>query len=60
MLQRLLTPDDVAVMLGIPRLQVIRQARLGNIPAIKIGKAWRFRLSAVEAWLAEKETHSEK
>jgi excisionase family DNA binding protein len=54
-IERLLTPDDLAAMLAIPRLQVIRQAKRGNIPAIKIGKTWRFRLSSIEAWLTDKE-----
>jgi excisionase family DNA binding protein len=35
-------------MLGTPRLYVVRQAKLGKIPAIKVGKAWRFRLSTIE------------
>lgn len=54
-LEKLLTPEDVAELLGRPRLFVIRQARNGDIPAIKLGKAWRFRRSAIETWLAKKE-----
>ncbi len=52
---RLLTPDEVAILLGIERVQVIRLARAGKIPAIKLGKAWRFRPSTLDAWLVEKE-----
>jgi len=55
MIEQLLTPGDVAAMLAIPRLQVIRQARLWSIPAIKIGKTWRFRKSSIDAWLTDKE-----
>jgi len=51
----LMTPEEVASMLGTPRLYVVRQAKLGKIPAIKVGKAWRFRLSTIEAWLASNE-----
>jgi excisionase family DNA binding protein len=53
--QKLLTPEDVAGMLGTSRLFVMRQARIGEIPAIKVGKVWRFRLSTIEAWLTSKE-----
>jgi excisionase family DNA binding protein len=51
----LLTPDDVSVMLGVSRLFVIRQSRLGKIPAIKIGKTWRFRAETIQSWLAQQE-----
>jgi excisionase family DNA binding protein len=54
-MEKLLTPDDVADLLGKPRLFVIRQARDGSIPAIKLGRAWRFRRSTIEEWLAKKE-----
>jgi excisionase family DNA binding protein len=50
-----MTPEEAASMLGTPRLYVVRQAKLGKIPAIKVGKAWRFRLSTIEAWLASNE-----
>jgi len=53
--QRLLTPDEVAVLLGIERLQVIRLARVGKIPSIKLGKVWRFRPTTIDAWLVEQE-----
>ncbi len=36
--QSLLTPEEVAAMLGVSRLFVIRQSRAGKIPAIKLGK----------------------
>jgi len=51
--QRLLTPDDLALMLGVSRLQVIRQSRAGKIPSLKLGKAYRYRATSIDAWLAE-------
>lgn len=54
-MERLLTPDDVAELLGLQRDYVVKQAREGNIPALKIGKALRFRRSTIEEWLALKE-----
>lgn len=53
--ERLLTPEDVAALLGTTRLFVIRQTRLGKIPAIKLGKVWRFRLSTLQLWLTQQE-----
>jgi excisionase family DNA binding protein len=56
--ERLLTPDDLAELLGTSRISIIRQSGAGKIPAIKIGKAWRFRRSSIDRWLAEKESGS--
>ena len=53
--ERLLTPEEVAALLGMSRLFVIRQTRLGKIPAIKIGKVWRFRPTTLQLWLSEQE-----
>lgn len=52
---RLLTPDEVADVLSLSRELVLKQARAGKIPAIKLGKAWRFRLPALERWVQEQE-----
>ncbi len=53
--QKLLTPDDLAIRLGVSRLYIIRQAKLGKIPAIRIGKVWRFQTSSIDAWLSKEE-----
>jgi excisionase family DNA binding protein len=50
-----LTPDDVAVLLGITRPLVIKKAGQGKLPGIKLGKAWRFRPSTIDAWLQSQE-----
>ena len=42
-MEKLLTPDNVAELLGLQRDYVVKQAREGNVPVLKIGKAWRFR-----------------
>lgn len=52
---KLLTPEDVAELLGVTRLLVVRKSRLGTIPAIKLGKSWRYRLATIQAWLAQQE-----
>jgi excisionase family DNA binding protein len=53
--QQLLTPEEVATLLGVSRLFVIRQSRSGSIPAIKIGKCYRYRASTIDSWLREQE-----
>ena len=50
-----MTPDDVAAMLNITRVQVIRQSRAGKLPAIHIGKCYRYRLESLQAWLDKQE-----
>lgn len=51
----LLTPDQVSVLLGIPRLTVIRQSKAGKIPALKLGRCYRYRSSTIDSWLREQE-----
>lgn len=53
---KLLTPDDVAALISVERVTVIRLARAGKIPSLKIGKVIRFRPSTIEAWMAEQES----
>jgi excisionase family DNA binding protein len=53
--QRLLTPDELASILGLTRFQIIRQSRQGRIPSLKIGKCYRYRKSSIVAWLRERE-----
>jgi excisionase family DNA binding protein len=52
---KLLSPDEVSGLLGVERVTVIRLARAGKIPSIKVGKAVRFRPSTIERWLIENE-----
>jgi excisionase family DNA binding protein len=49
--EKLLTPEDVAVLLGVSRLLVIRQTRSGKIPAVRIGKVYRYRSVTIQSWL---------
>ncbi len=53
--QQLLTPEQVAALLGVPRLFIIRQSRAGKIPALKIGKVYRYRATSIASWLGEQE-----
>ena len=41
----IMTPEEAAVFLKVSKKTVLRQARLGELPAGKVGRAWRFRRS---------------
>ena len=46
-----MTVEDVADMLRINKSTVYRMAKTGRIPATRVGRQWRFRLSALEDFL---------
>jgi excisionase family DNA binding protein len=51
---KLLTPEQVADLLNVPRSWVYGRARArdqGRLPGIRLGKYWRFREGDVLAWL---------
>jgi excisionase family DNA binding protein len=51
--ERLLTPADAADYLRLHAKTVIRMARLAKLPALRLGKHWRFRAVDLTAWAAE-------
>jgi len=52
---RLLTVEDVAAMLGVPKTWIYEQSRRGLIPTVELGRYRRFRREAIEAWIEENE-----
>jgi len=46
-----MTVEDVVDMLRINKSTVYRMAKTGRIPATRVGRQWRFRLSALEDFL---------
>ena len=48
-----LTVPQVAKMLSLSEITVYRLAKLGKIPARKIGRCWRFSRQAIEKWLTQ-------
>jgi excisionase family DNA binding protein len=47
----ILTVVDVAQFLRVPKSTVYKLARLGQLPASKIGKHWRFVRRDIHAWM---------
>ncbi len=40
-----LTPDEAAQLLKVSKKTLLRHARDGEIPGVKLGRMWRFRRS---------------
>jgi excisionase family DNA binding protein len=47
----MLTAKDIQELLQVDRSTVYRMAEAGRLPAVKVGKQWRFPGSLVENWL---------
>lgn len=48
----LLTPEQAAKILGgMHPKTLMRMARRGEVPAIKLGRFWYFRASSLNAWI---------
>lgn len=50
--EQLLTLKEAAPLLGMHWKTLEVLARRGEIPAVKLGKRWRFRVSALDRWLS--------
>lgn len=51
----LLDAEAAAEFLGISAYTVRQWAREREIPAVRLGRLWRFRESALAAWIEDKE-----
>ncbi len=47
----IMTIEDVAVYLKIPKSTVYILAQEGKIPCQKVGRRWRFRKPTIDRWL---------
>jgi len=46
-----LDASSVAEFLGVSRRWVMARTRAGDLPALRFGKVFRYKMSAIEAWL---------
>jgi excisionase family DNA binding protein len=51
--ERLLTADELADRWQVPKAQVYRVTREGHLPAVRIGRYYRYRVAVVEVWECE-------
>jgi excisionase family DNA binding protein len=52
---RLLTADELAARWQVPKSHVYRLTREGKLPAVPLGRYYRYRPEAIEAWEREQE-----
>jgi excisionase family DNA binding protein len=48
----MLTTKDLQELINVDRSTIYRMAESGKLPAIKVGRQWRFPAEEIEAWLA--------
>jgi excisionase family DNA binding protein len=48
----MLTTRDVQELINVDRSTIYRMAESGRLPAIKVGRQWRFPAAEIEAWLS--------
>ena len=54
-MRRLLSAKELAHYLGVNEMTVYKYAKEGRIPAIRIGKLWRFDIEKIKAHLSQDE-----
>ena len=54
----ILTVLEVARFLRVPKSTVYKLARLGELPASKIGKHWRFLRRDIQGWIHSRSHHA--
>ena len=47
----LLNVKQLAKLIGVNHVTLLRMARSGQLPGVRIGKLWRFRVSELNSWL---------
>ena len=52
-----LTIEELAGYLKIPKSTLYKLVREGKVPCQKIGRHWRFRKGAIDHWLEETRTN---
>ena len=53
-----LTTDEVLEYLQVNLRTVYRLIKAGKIPAVRVGRQWRFRKADIDAWLEMESSHS--
>ena len=56
--ETLLTTDQVLAYLRVDLRTVYRLIETGKIPAVKVGRQWRFRETEIDVWLERERSHS--
>jgi len=58
-MSRIMTVHEVAKYLNMVPDTIYRKARAGEIPAVKMGKCWRFPKNTLDKWLNDRALKSD-
>lgn len=53
-MQRLMTIREIADYLRLSKVTVYKMTRQGKIPALKIGRQWRYNKAEIDSWVKQK------
>lgn len=59
-MENIMTLEEVANYLKLKPQTIYIWAQKGNIPAVKLGKEWRFRKDVIDEWLNQRFDHKYK
>ncbi len=48
---RIMTVHDIAAYLRLSEAKVYKLAKEGHLPALRVGKSWRFRKDLIDEWI---------
>jgi excisionase family DNA binding protein len=57
---KVMTIDELAAYLQVAKSTLYKLAQEGKVPGQKVGKHWRFKKEAIDRWLEDGPTESEK
>lgn len=57
--EHLLTPDEAAAALAISRWSLNRLRRDGQLPAVRVGNAWRYDPADITAYITNNRSESQ-
>ena len=52
--EKLLSHEEAAQLLGIHPETLRRMAVRGEVPALKVGRFWKYRASTLDGWVSER------
>lgn len=53
-----MTLQELARYLRVHEMTVYRMIQRGDLPALRVGRAWRFRKDQIDRWLARREINN--
>jgi excisionase family DNA binding protein len=53
-----MTLQELARYLRVHEMTVYRMIQRGDLPALRVGRAWRFRKDQIDRWLAQREINN--